>query len=521
MTQTGLSKEDLKQIEARGKTPESVLSQVETFKKGFPYCRLQRPCTVGDGITVLKKTELSRLGEIYSRFALSGRTSKFVPASGAASRMFKLLLSFNERYDRIDEKRVIAEAAKSDPDHEVFLQFIRGIREFAFYEDLKRAMRKDGIEPETLLSNGEYKMVLEYLLTSKRLHLASLPKGLIKFHAYPDHARTPFEEHLVESVSYVRDGRGVVKIHFTVSAEHEELIRNDINRNMKQYEKPGVKFELTFSVQKASTDTIAVDMNNVPFRDKNGRLVFRPGGHGALLENLNDLNGDVVFIKNIDNVVPDRLKEETAIYKRALGGYLVELQKNIFGYLERLSKNHGDERFLNRTIEFAGDELSMIPPEGLRRLSNEEKTEFLVSRLNRPLRVCGMVKNEGEPGGGPFWVEHEDKSASIQIVESSQVDMNSTGQRAIWESSTHFNPVDLVCGVRDYLDKPMNLLEFSDPNTGFISVKSLEGRDLKALELPGLWNGAMAYWNTVFIEVPVITFNPVKTILDLLREEHH
>jgi hypothetical protein len=249
-------------------------------------------------------------------------------------------------------------------------------------------------------------------------------------------------------------------------------------------------------------------------------LVFRPAGHGALLENLNDLDADIAFIKNIDNVVPDRLKHVTYVYKRALGGYLIELQSKIFGYLKRLSGREFGISLLEQIFEFARNELSIIPPKAIERGSRGEKISFLKSKLNRPLRVCGMVKNEGEPGGGPFWVRNEDGSLSLQIVESSQIDMESPEQRAIWQSSTHFNPVDLVCSLRDYTGKPFDLKRYADPDTGFISIKSIDGEEVKALELPGLWNGSMAYWNTVFVEVPLITFNPVKTVLDLLREEH-
>jgi hypothetical protein len=261
-------------------------------------------------------------------------------------------------------------------------------------------------------------------------------------------------------------------------------------------------------------------MDNKPFRDKHGKLVFRPGGHGALLKNLSELEEDIIFMKNIDNVVPDSLKQVTYTYKRALGGYLIELQNEIFLYLKRLSTREVDEALLNEITEFARRRLNTVPSESMENQSRDEKIDFLFQKLNRPLRVCGAVKNVGEPGGGPFWVEHEDKGASVQIVEASQVNMKSPLQRSIWHSSAYFNPVDLVCGVRDYLGKPFNLADFVDPNTGFISIKSKEGRELKALELPGLWNGSMAKWNTVFVEVPIITFNPVKTVLDLLRKEH-
>ncbi len=520
MAHISLSDADLKQIEARGMTTEKVISQIERFKVGFPYSKLKRACTVGDGISVLHKGDLNRLGEAFSEAALAGRVMKFVPASGAATRMFKFLLSLDNQYDQMDEKAIRAEAESHDPDHREFLDFIAGIKKFAFYDDLRSAMSRDGLDAEDLISKGEYKPILEYLLYSKGLNLAHIPKGLIKFHAYPEASRTPFEEHLVEAARYTKDMNHIARVHFTVSPEHEASIRDHLEKARGLYEKSGIRLEIGFSLQKPSTDTLAVDLENRPFRGDDGRLVFRPGGHGALLENLNELRADLVFIKNIDNVVPDRLKQETYVYKKALGGYLLEFQKRMFGYLERLSTRDAEDRYVEEVMEFMRYELSTRPPEGMEQRSREDKIDYLTSRLNSPLRVCGMVKNEGEPGGGPFWVEHTDKSNSVQIVESSQVDMESVKQRKVWESSTHFNPVDLVCGVRDYRGKPFDLMKFVDPSTGFISVKSREGEELKALELPGLWNGSMAYWNTVFVEVPIITFNPVKTVLDLLRKEH-
>jgi hypothetical protein len=520
MTTLILNESDMKQIQGRGMSLEQVISHIEIFKKGLRYSDLLRPCSVGDGITVFDKQELKRLGEIFVRYALSAKIMKFVPASGAATRMFKLLLSFNNRYEQIDEKRVVSEAEKNDPDHKSLQQFIKGIKKFAFYVDLKSAMSGDGLDIETSISEGQYKVILEYILTSKGLNLANLPKGLIKFHEYPDHARTPFEEHLVEAVAYTQDKDKIVRVHSTVSPDHKEAIERHMEKIRGRYEKLGLKYDVTLSVQKPSTDTIAVDLDNNPFRDKEGRLLFRPAGHGALLENLSDLKVDIIFIKNIDNVVPDRLKKETFFYKKALGGYLVELQKDIFGYLEKLSRKDVDKQTIKQIMAFTRHKLSIIPPESVKKGSKDDKMSFLFSKLNRPLRVCGMVRNVGEPGGGPFWVKQEDQTASLQIVESSQVDMTSAAQRAVWQSATHFNPVDLVCGVRDYLDRPFNLMNFTDPNTGFISIKSKEGRELKALELPGLWNGSMANWNTVFVEVPIITFNPVKTVLDLLRLQH-
>ena len=508
---------DLKQIEKMGLTPEKVLSQIESFKKGFPYAKLNRPCTLGDGIHVLSRADLNRHAEGSSEAALSGRAMKFVPASGAASRMFKAFLSVNTLYERITDQEISRE---EDSDHRAVQEFIRGLRRFAFYDDLRSAMARNNLKLEVLLEKREYKPILESLLTAKGLDLANVPKGLIKFHSYSGHSRTAFEEQLLEGAAYTQDRNGHVRIHFTVSPEHETSVRQHIQSTRALYEKGGVTFTVEFSSQKPSTDTIAVDMDNRPFRDRDGSLVFRPGGHGSLLENLCDLTGDILFVKNIDNVLPDRLKEETVTYKKALGGLLIELQKKIFAYLEKLTSGSADQTLLTEMAGFMRERLFIMIPDRLERRPREEQVRFLVSRLNRPLRVCGMVKNEGEPGGGPFWVEQPDGTCSLQIVESSQVDMGSSQQKKIFGSSTHFNPVDLVCAVRDYRGEPFDLMRFVDPQTGFISIKSKDGKDLKALEHPGLWNGAMAYWTTVFVEVPLATFSPVKTLLDLLRKEH-
>jgi hypothetical protein len=511
------SERDLKQIKETGLTPEKVLSQIESFKKGFPYARLNRPCTLGDGIHVLSRPDLDRYATIYSEAALSGRAMKFVPASGAASRMFKAFLAVNSLYERITDKEI---SLKKDSDHRAVQEFVRGLKRFAFHEDLRSAMAQKNLDLEGLLEKGECKPILDSLLTAKGLDLVNVPKGLIKFHSYPGHTRTAFEEHLVEGTAYTRDRNGHVRIHFTVSPEHETSVRRHIESTKAFYAKGGVTFSVEFSSQKPSTDTIAVDMDNHPFRDRDGALVFRPGGHGSLLENLCDLSGDVLFIKNIDNVLPDRIKGETITYKRALGGLLIELQKKIFAYVEKLVNGEAGRTLLTEMIGFMKDRLFIMIPDRVERQSREEQVRFLVSRLNRPVRVCGMVKNEGEPGGGPFWVEHPDGTCSLQIVESSQVDTGSSQQKKILGSSTHFNPVDLVCAVRNYREEPFDLRRFVDPDTGFISIKSKDGKDLKALEHPGLWNGAMAEWTTVFVEVPLTTFSPVKTLNDLLRKEH-
>ena len=514
------NEDDLRQIKARGMNPEKVLSQIETFRKGIPFLKLSRPCTIGDGIRTISDEDVPKLTAQFSEAAASGRVVKFTPASGAASRMFKMPASINNRFKEDSLSAIEAKAKEGDSECGEFIRFAAGLKEFAFFGDLKKAMSGHGLDPVALIAAGRFKEIVRFILTEKGLDYANLPKGLIKFHRYEDACRTPFEEHLVEALAYARDAEKVSRLHFTLSQEHMEIVRSFFETIRNKYERHGARLDISFSVQKTSTDTIAVDMDNRPFRDKKGRLLFRPGGHGALLENLDDLHGDVIFIKNIDNVVPDRLKESTVLYKKALGGLLVSLQKEMFRYIEGLADNDGSEQYINEAFEFAARKLSVIPPVSLARAGRRDKVEFLLSRLNRPLRVCGMVRNEGEPGGGPFWVEQAGGASSLQVVEKSQVDLRCDRQRAILEASTHFNPVDLVCGVRDYLGRPFDLASFTDPDSGFISTKSSDGKKLKALELPGLWNGAMADWNTVFVEVPIITFNPVKTVMDLLRKEH-
>jgi len=396
-----------------------------------------------------------------------------------------------------------------------------GIRRFAFYEDLESALAGEGHDMEAFIEADRFKEVIDFLLTEKGLGYAGLPKGLLRFHKYETESRTPFEEHLVEAADYARDENRVCSIHFTVSPEHREGFETLLESIRSPFQdKYNARFDVTFSVQEKSTDTIAVDPDNSPFSQKDGTLLFRPGGHGALIENLNNLKGDIIYIKNIDNVVPDRLKGETFLWKRLLGGCLIRTQQKLFSYLEKLTAGPADREFLREAFEFAENELCISPPDGRDFTSDGEKQDYLVGMFNRPVRVCGMVQNVGEPGGGPFWVKAGDGSISPQIVESAQVDRMSEDQQKILTSSSHFNPVDLVCGVRDFKGEPFDLRAFVDHNAVFISQKSKDGRDLMALELPGLWNGAMAHWNSIFVEVPLITFNPVKTINDLLRKEH-
>jgi hypothetical protein len=374
---------------------------------------------------------------------------------------------------------------------------------------------------EELIQAGDFKIIIDSLLTSNGLDYANQPKGLLLFHNYPDGPRTAAEEHLVEAAVYATDRDKRAHIHFTISPEHQQRFKTLFGKVSEKYENQfGIKFDISFSIQKPATDTIAVDELNQPFRNNNGDLLFRPGGHGALIDNLNDLDGDIIFIKNIDNIVPDRLKAQTFRYKKVIGGYLAFLKSKLDNYLHRLEKSHLSAGEINEIKEFSTSTLKLSIPDSFSQLEMAEQQKFLFKLLNRPLRICGMVKNEGEPGGGPFWVENDNGELSLQIVESSQIDFSNPEQAEIVKKATHFNPVDLVCAVKNYRGERFNLKEFIDEDTGFIALKSTGGKTLKAQELPGLWNGAMAYWITLFVEVPIITFNPVKTINDLLRNEH-
>lgn len=502
-----LTGEDIRRIEAEGLTEDKVLEQLEFFKRGVSPVRLNRACMVGDGITVIPEEKMEELTAIHDEAAGKGRMLKFVPASGAASRMFR------EWYKYYDSRSL-------DSDTAMGTDFALNLNKYAFYDDLRGTVSRAGYDIAELIKDKNFSIILEYILTAKGLNYAHLPKALLKFHTYTDHNRTSLEEHLVEAALYVRDAKGVCRVHFTVSKEYESDVKDYFASVRNYYENScNVKFDFRLSTQLLSTNTIAVDMDNRPFRDRGGMLVFRPGGHGALLKNLNAIDGDIIFLKNIDNIVPDRLKGVTVRYKKILGGYLVKLQEKVFEYLHLLSSEEIDKGLLEAT-GFCKRELNIIFHPEFNGFPDSEKRNYIISRLNRPLRVCGMVRNVGEPGGGPFWVEEEDGTQSLQIIESAQVDMGSEQQKSIWMSATHFNPVDLVCGLRDYTSKKFDLERFVDKKAILITRKSEEGRDLKALEIPGLWNGSMAFWNTVFVEVPIETFNPVKTVNDLLRKQH-
>jgi hypothetical protein len=505
---------DLRQIKQRGINFPEIESQVEYFRRGFPSIPLIKPATANDGIIKFNEEQINYYATSYSELINGKVIIKFVPSSGAATRMFKNLQSFRLKNLEPEYQRFELDKDKSfDSAH----NFIFNLTKFAFYEDLCNVTGRWNIEIEDLIEDHSFNEIIDFLLTEKGLNYANLPKALLVFHNYPNNQRTSLEEHLVEAAAYACFDHSA-NLHFTVSPEHLPKFRALLDKMLSIYEKElKVKFNIGFSIQEPSTDTLGVDMNNDPFREKDGSLLFRPGGHGALLDNLNKLDADVVFIKNIDNVVPDRLKPQTILFKKVLGACLLELQSDIFRYIEMMESDPEDKKLVKEIESFVIRKLMFIPPENL---PEKDKPAYFYKILNRPIRICGMVKNEGEPGGGPFWVKNRDGSASLQIVESSQIDHNEQNQVLILNSSTHFNPVDLVCGIKDYKGRKIDLFKFRDPETGFISIKSKDGKELKAMELPGLWNGAMADWNTVFVEVPLSTFNPVKTINDLLRPQH-
>jgi len=496
-------------LQEKGISKEQIEEQLHFFETGFPFLKIVAPAVISKGITVVDNEK----GNFYINKWESYRQKegvnivKFVPASGAASRMFKDLYEFLESDSEAPQKSSVKE-------------FFSQIEKFAFYEELNKAcLKNEGATIAELIKNNKLKAVVENLLLEKGLNYGFLPKGLLLFHSYPDEKRTPVQEHLVEGALYAANAANDVNIHFTVSHQHKALFEKHIRETLEKYQqKFNVRYHVSFSEQKSSTDTLAVDMNNRPFRE-NGKLVFRPGGHGALLENLNDLFADIIFIKNIDNVVPDFFKEITVKYKKIIAGILIDVQQKCFDYLKELETNYLTEDRLKEMLRFTESTLCIYHPEA-NSFGADTLKKYLIRKLNRPIRVCGMVKNTGEPGGGPFLTINNDGTVSPQILESSQINLNNQEDKQKMENSTHFNPVDLVCSVKNYKGEKFDLMQYVDKKTGFISIKSKNGKELKALELPGLWNGSMSDWNTVFVEVPIETFNPVKTVNDLLRPQH-
>ncbi|MBO5550216.1 MAG: DUF4301 family protein [Prevotella sp.] len=497
-----LTQQDLKQLAQKGISEQQIETQLGQFKTGFPFLKLEAAAAIGRGIVAPAKDEGKKFVEAWQRYKAAGkRVVKFVPASGAASRMFKDVFAFVDAdYDK-----------PTTPFEE---KYFDNIAKFAFYDELDAVCQKnEGKGIKELKAEGNYKAVAANMLKAEGLNYGQLPKGLLLFHNYPEGPRTPMEEHLVEGALYAASN-GEANVHFTVSHEHMELFKAKVAQKVDYFaQKFGIHYDITFSEQKPSTDTVAANPDGTPFRNSDGSLLFRPGGHGALIENLNEIDADVIFVKNIDNVVPDRLKTDTVIWKQIIAGVLVTLQQKAFEYLRILDEG-ATEAQLAEMAKFVREQLCTDPK------GQKEDADYLRRKLNRPMRVCGVVKNVGEPGGGPFLTYNQDGTVSLQILESSQIDKSNKEYMDMFTQGTHFNPVDLVCAVKDYKGQPFNLPDYVDVTTGFISQKSKSGKELQALELPGLWNGAMSNWSTVFVEVPLSTFNPVKTVNDLLRDQH-
>ncbi len=505
-----LTKEDLQTLASRGISEATLETQLERFRCGFPYLRLAASANIPAGILRLNHAEEEQALHRWQQFLDDkGRVYKFVPASGAASRMFKALFAF-----------VNGSEDKPAPGSDV-AQVIERLNEFPFAAELdKKLTALHGLDAEQLKAQGRYKDIIAGIVAPEGLNYGQLPKGLLSFHRYEDGTvRTPLEEQMAEGAQSASAG-GQVHLHFTVSAAHHKLFEDKIEQVRPALEhKFGVKYDISLSEQKPSTDTVAATTDNELFRDSKGHLVFRPGGHGALIENLNDIDSTVIFVKNIDNVVPDSKRRDTIRYKKILAGVLLTVHDQIKAYLDLLDSGKYVIEDLRRMILFLHDTLN-VRHEQMKHFDDETLARYIRTKLDRPLRVCGMVRNEGEPGGGPYIAYNADGSSSPQILESSQIDMSNPENVAMMNTATHFNPVDLVCYVTDIHGQHYNLPEYVDHNTGFISSKSCEGRELKALELPGLWNGAMSDWSTIFVEVPSTTFNPVKTVNDLLRPAH-
>jgi len=507
-----LTEADKKQLEKKGISKDKIIDQIETFKEGIPFVRLESAAVISNGISKFSEEEEEKLVQNFENAKDSISLLKFVPASGAASRMFKAMFNFLDTYDHKVETlenyldRTKDKAVKS---------FFDDMENFAFYD----LIRKRIAGKATTKDEEKYLFVKEMLLP-EGLNFGFYPKGLLPFHNYGTYNATPFEEHLKEAVAYAQVNNKA-NLHFTISEQHGELFNNEFSTAGQRVSKDtSTSFTVNYSYQKPSTDTIAVTLDNKPFRNTDGSLLLRPAGHGSLIENLNEQDADIIFIKNIDNVVVPRFSSEVAKSKKVLAGLLLELQAKAFEYAEALDANNLSTEQLQKIKLFLEKELNVRFIDKFNSYSIGQQIEILKDKINRPIRICGMVKNEGEPGGGPFWIKDPQQHISLQIIESAQIDMENPNQVDILKNATHFNPVDLVCGVKNYKGEKFNLLNYVDTKQGFITQKTKEGKDLKALELPGLWNGAMAFWNTIFVEVPLVTFNPVKTVNDLLKPAH-
>jgi hypothetical protein len=507
----------LQQLKEKKILTSTVEAQIKRFVRGFPLLKLERAAVVDDGIVTMDEEKRQRYIDIYDAKKKELDIIKFVPASGAATRMFKFLHEFLQDFDPVEDS--INSFVNKKKAKDLFTFFV-GLEKFPFYDCVLESLKEEDNNWQALSDREKKVRFVSKMLHKKGFNYTAMPKGLVPFHKYPNTVATAFEEHLYEASSYATS-HNKAQLHFTIAPEYRDDFKQEFKRIQNIVEgKTGVEFEITFSYQQTHTDTIAVDLKDQPIVDDNGELFFRPAGHGALLENINRLETDIIFIKNIDNVTVSTFEDEVGSYKKMLAGILLDLQEKSFDYMNRLESELPSPELMFEMEEFIKNQLQSTLPLDYHKYKVEYQLESIKDRLHRPLRVCGMVENEGEPGGGPFWVVNEIGQLSLQIVESAQVDHENHRQSKIAANCTHFNPVDLVCGVRDYKGNKFDLTDFRDLETGFITSKSRMGRDLKAQELPGLWNGAMAHWNTIFIEVPLITFNPVKNVNDLLKPAH-
>ena len=512
----GLSSYDFVQIYEHGISPETVKKHLEIFKSGIQKAILDRPAKKEDGILKLTTEDFNRFSEYFDSRKNGLKLKKFVPASGAASRMFKFLSEFLNEFD-VENETINAYVNRKNAG--ALMVFLAGLEKFPFFDAIDNHLKTTYPDFNLWESDRKNYQFIKTMLSDRVFDFCNKAKGMLPFHQYAVHIATPIEEHLNETAFYA-SSNAASNLHFTISDIHQSEFVKIINSVKDKVEKQSkIKININFTYQDRATDTIAVNLNNEPFRDANDQLVFRPAGHGALMSNLNNLDADIVFIKNIDNVIQNHI-EEIALYKKALAGILVKLQSQVFEYLEQIEAGLVKDENIDAIIDFAKKQLNIGVIDDFSKYTLENKISYIVEILNRPIRVCGMVKNEGEPGGGPFWVRDPKGNVSLQIVETSQIDLQNSLQSQILSGSTHFNPVDLVCGIRNFKGKKFNLHEFVDHNSGFIVNKNKNGEALKAYELPGLWNGAMAKWITVFVEVPLITFNPVKTVNDLLKPAH-
>lgn len=498
-----LSSKDHRQIKRLGLDLNTVEKQMALHRHGSTFLKLRRSCALKDGILSFTSTQRKNLISFYEKHSEKYKLIKFVPASGAASRMFS-------EWFNASEKGSFGSA-------ELDRLFLKNLTKYPFFDLIRE--KSPG---RRLIGEKDIGGLLSYVLFSDGLNFSKYPKALIPFHYYHSgEIRTALDEHICEAAQYVLDKNNTCHIHFTLTPDLKKDAVKYLKTALSKYEKLyKVKYNITISLQESSTCTIAVDEHNRPFRDEQGRIVFRPGGHGTLLGNLNKLNADFIFVKNIDNVAPETLWEDIIPYKKMIGGLAIQMQEEIFTALRQLENKETGSAQTEQIADLCSEKLNIIFPRNFARQSQKEKVKFFFSALNRPLRVCGVVKNENEPGGGPFWVEEQDGTLTLQVVEGAHVDKKRKDQSAIWSQAGYFNPVDMVCGIKDYRGRKFNLLNYVNNDAYLITVKSEKGCAIKALEVPGLWNGSMAYWNTIFVKMPFIVFNPVKTVDDLLRPEH-